>query len=136
MCKNMLLIPYPNGEVIQNPGLFVLGNAFSIAITKDTFGFASRQLKSWLTDTCNLTVTLAEPGHSSSIQFRESSGKLPKEGYSIYVSSTGCMLEAESAVGAFYAVQTFKQLIDARNGTIPCCEIHDSPSFCWVLHSF
>jgi len=127
----MLLIPYPNGEVIQNPGLFVLGNAFSIAITKDTFGFASRQLKSWLTDTCNLTVTLAEPGHSSSIQFRESSGKLPKEGYSIYVSSTGCMLEAESAVGAFYAVQTFKQLIDARNGTIPCCEIHDSPSFSW-----
>lgn len=127
----MMLIPYPNGEVKQSSELFVLGNTVSIEKTEDSFVFASSQVQSWLTDKCHLVPTIVEPGQSPSIRFSKSIQKLPEEGYAIYVSSQGCVLEASSEAGAFYAVQTFKQLIDPIKGTIPCCEIHDSPTFAW-----
>jgi len=131
MRNTMMLIPYPNGEVKQSSELFVLGNAVSIGKTEDSFVFASSQIQSWLTDKCHLVPTMVEPGKTPSIRFSKSLEKLPEEGYVLTVSPQGCVLEASSEAGAFYAVQTFKQLIDPIKRTIPCCEIHDSPSFPW-----
>jgi hexosaminidase len=127
----MYLIPYPNGEVKQGPELFVLSNKPSIERADDPFTFASGQMQGWLTDKCHLIPNLVEHGQSPSIRFRKSNRNLPDEGYAIYVSPEGCILEADTAAGAFYAFQTFKQLIDSKKRTIPCCEIHDSPSFPW-----
>ncbi len=127
----MNLIPYPNGEVKLSPELFVLGKEPGIERPVEPYSFAIGQIQGWLTDKCHLVPTLVEPGQSSSIRFRKSNRNLPDEGYAIYVSPQGCILEADSAAGAFYAFQTFKQLIDPKKRTIPCCEIHDSPSFSW-----
>ncbi|MDY0287898.1 MAG: family 20 glycosylhydrolase [Sphaerochaeta sp.] len=126
-----MLVPYPNGEVTQSPELLVLGNNLSIERADAPFAFASAQVQSWLAEKCHLAPSLVEPGQEPTVRFRKSTKKLSDEGYAIYVSSQGCILEASSEAGAFYAVQTFKQLIDPIQGTIPCCEIHDSPSFLW-----
>lgn len=131
MHNTLTLIPYPNGEVKLGSELFVLGNAVSIENTEDPFVFASSQVQSWLADTCHLVPSILEPAQEPTIRFRKPSPSLPDEGYVIYVSSQGCILEASSEAGAFYAVQTFKQLIDPKDNTLPCCEIHDSPNFAW-----
>ena len=131
MHNTMRLIPYPNGEVKLRSELFVLNNTPCIEKPEDPYVFATNQVQSWLTDKCHLVPTIVEPGQSPSIRFRKSMQVLPEEGYAIYVSPKECILEADSAAGAFYAFQTFKQLIDPTTGTIPCCEIHDSPIFSW-----
>jgi len=131
MYDNLMLIPYPNGKVVQSSGFFVLGNSPSIEKAEDMFAFASNQLIIWLTEKCHMTPTISNSVQPSSIKFRKSDEPLPEEGYVLHISSEGCILEASSAAGGFYAFQTFKQLIDPKNNTIPYCEIHDSPTFSW-----
>ena len=63
---------------------------------------------------------------------------LPPEGYRLSVSPDGVRVTSRDDAGAFYAVQTLKQL-GARDGsglTLPVVEIEDAPRFGWrgVLH--
>ncbi|HKM07229.1 MAG TPA: glycoside hydrolase family 20 zincin-like fold domain-containing protein, partial [Sphaerochaeta sp.] len=114
MYDNLMLIPYPNGKMVQSSEFFVLGNSPSIEKAEDMFAFASNQLITWLTEKCHMTPTISNSGQPSSIKFRKSDEPLPEEGYVLHISSEGCVLEASSAAGGFYAFQTFKQLIDPK----------------------
>ncbi len=53
------------------------------------------------------------------------------DAYLLTVSASGAQLTGYDAGGAFYAVQTFLQLIEAAGDavSIPCCAISDYPSF-------
>ena len=59
---------------------------------------------------------------------------LPKEGYSISITENdGIAVECADEAGAFYALQTLKQLGSFSWGRLafPCCEIEDAPRFSW-----
>ena len=49
------------------------------------------------------------------------------EKYQLTIDATGIHIEADSEAGAFYAIQTLKQIF--ANGQIPYLEIHDEPDF-------
>lgn len=54
-------------------------------------------------------------------------GKGEKEEYKLSVHESGIKIEAGSEAGAFYAIQTLKQIF--ANGQIPYLEIQDKPDF-------
>ena len=59
---------------------------------------------------------------------------LPKEGYRILISEKdGVSASCSDDAGAFYALQTLRQLAVPANGRLvfPCCEIKDFPRFGW-----
>jgi hexosaminidase len=61
---------------------------------------------------------------------------LGDEGYLLEVSTTGALIRARSAAGAFYGVQTLRQILyDAGGGKellrIPVVAIEDKPRFAW-----
>ncbi|WP_020518887.1 beta-N-acetylhexosaminidase [Catelliglobosispora koreensis] len=66
---------------------------------------------------------------------------LPPEGYRVTVTPTGVSVVGGSPAGAFYGVQTVKQLLptvvyraawqDDGPWEVPCIEITDSPAFAW-----
>ena len=53
---------------------------------------------------------------------------LPAEGYVLKITRKGIKIEASTDAGAFYAVQSLRQL-HMRSDTLACCEIKDAPRF-------
>ncbi|MBQ7091007.1 MAG: beta-N-acetylhexosaminidase, partial [Clostridia bacterium] len=49
------------------------------------------------------------------------------EGYTLTVSEDAVSIEAEGAAGAFYGIQTLRQLLKAE--AVPCLTIEDQPDF-------
>lgn len=56
--------------------------------------------------------------------------KLPDEGYKLDVDKEGIHIRAASDAGAFYALQTLKQ-IGLQKGKLPFVNIQDAPAFSW-----
>ncbi len=50
-----------------------------------------------------------------------------KESYEINIEIEKIVINANSAAGAFYAIQTLRQLF--KNKKVPCCKIYDEPDF-------
>ena len=63
----------------------------------------------------------------------ERDATIPAEGYALSISTNGIRVKSADAAGAFYAIQTLKQLAVAEKGrlTFPCVEIEDSPAYRW-----
>ncbi len=51
------------------------------------------------------------------------------EGYTLSVLENGIEIKGQGAQGAFYGVQTLRQIIHEYGDTIPCCTIEDAPDF-------
>ena len=58
---------------------------------------------------------------------------LPNEGYRLEVSAETVSLASRDAAGAFYALQTLRQLAVPHWGRlyVPCCKVNDFPRFNW-----
>lgn len=56
-----------------------------------------------------------------------------KEGYCLKVSEDKIEIKASTKTGAYYAIQTIRQLakFDLGGTQIPCCEINDEPKCVW-----
>lgn len=54
--------------------------------------------------------------------------RLGREGYELDVTQNGISVKAATDAGAFYAMQTLRQLA-AHPGGIPCCHIVDKPAY-------
>ena len=78
-------------------------------------------------------------GKGGTITLRKVAG-LGKEEYRLCVTPEAVLIEASEVPGAFYALQTFKQLLPAeiyspvkakgvRKWKAPCCHIEDAPEF-------
>src|SRR5690606_10334484 len=50
------------------------------------------------------------------------------ESYSLRIDESTIQLEAQSVAGAFYGIQTLRQLARIQPGSLPCLEIDDRPS--------
>ncbi len=51
------------------------------------------------------------------------------EGYMLRVDERYIQITAEGPAGAFYGIQTLRQLIKVHGCSVPCCQINDSPDF-------
>lgn len=56
-----------------------------------------------------------------------SAGKKKTEGYTLSARRDGVVISGDSLAGAFYGIQTFRQMLESCGSEIPCCEIKDSP---------
>lgn len=79
-------------------------------------------------------VDLSVPNGSSRILITQNKG-VPEK-YSLTISSTGCSIQATDASGAFYAIQSLKQLLPPDSWskqqqalTLPVVELVDQPRF-------
>lgn len=71
-------------------------------------------------------IFIAKDGYTPLVSI-DSLSDIPKEGYKLVVNSSGATISASTAVGAFYALQSFDQL--NQNDTIPTVVIEDVPRF-------
>lgn len=55
----------------------------------------------------------------------------PAEAYTINISKENVVIRANTLHGLFNGVQTFRQLIQNKNGMVPGCHITDWPAFTW-----
>ena len=51
------------------------------------------------------------------------------DGYTLSVGREGITITADGAAGAFYAVQTLRQIVHENGKNIPCCLVEDCPDF-------
>lgn len=83
---------------------------------------------------------LKEP-KSNSIYFLQDPSILSDEGYTLEVKTNAILIRAKTPAGAFYAIQTLRQLLPPEFGgthsygsvkwVAPCCLIQDAPRFAY-----
>ena len=74
-----------------------------------------------------LKATKKLPISDSGAELYISIGNDGSERYVIEISENKIILDAGSEKGAFYGIQTLRQIF--RNNKIPCCRIEDEPDF-------
>jgi hexosaminidase len=112
------LIPQPANVEWREGAFAIPANA---AIAPGAFTNAARFLSAAL----NIPVRAGRQALSFAQKDR-----LPAEGYELEVSTSGFTIHASSDAGAFYALQTLRQLRSAE-GALPCVAIRDAPRFQW-----
>lgn len=133
------IIPLP-AEMQMTEGNFTFTNSTALTANNDeaktvaTFfadklakatGFAPKVMERTLENAINITVN--------------PEAEIAEEGYKLSVTPTGVNLEAKTAAGAFYGMQTFLQLLPAEiespkkvtriDWDAPACEINDQPRY-------
>lgn len=102
--------------------------------------FASRYLQTILSKGAGFRLRVASrPGTHGAIVFEK--GDLKPEGYELHVTSDGVRIVYADTGGAFYAVQTLRQLLPSaiegpeasrfQRWTVPGVDISDYPRFPW-----
>jgi hexosaminidase len=139
------VIPRP-ARMTRGSGVFTLAPG-TVVVTDRATRQVGQQLADWLAPATGyrFTVAGATPagGASRVISMRLDSAlaRLGDEGYRLSVTPTGITIRAFRAAGAFYAVQTLRQLLPPEifraapvvgvAWTMPSVEIEDVPRFAW-----
>lgn len=121
----MKIIPMPQSLATRNNGEFHLtkltkfiNNDFSEDIFLDIKLFLSQ-------------LNLAESGASNEIKLILDDSYTNDEEYRITIAESGVAVMAKSAAGAYYAIQSLKQLLIEYNCKIPAVIIKDYPRFAY-----
>ena len=127
------VIPYPNKVNIQT-GQYQFQSRVKIYCS-ESLRSKGELLQSWLTEACGVESRFtSRPGKADFIIMSNADTlKHNVESYQLTVSSKGVRLSAPSEAGAFYGIQTLKQLLNKSKGQniLPCVQIDDSPCFKW-----
>lgn len=127
--QEVAIIPQPNSIAISK-SVFVLNRTISIN-SEDTFNISSDFLKSYL-ESGGIKVN---SGNDITFMVDKNLGK---EAYSLNISENNIEIKASTDQGAFYAVQTLRQLlpVEFESGSfegsqvnIPALVIEDAPRF-------
>ena len=51
------------------------------------------------------------------------------QGYRLRIAPDSIVIVASTAAGAYYGVQSLRELVRGSDGKLPCCEIEDEPTF-------
>jgi len=138
------LIPQPQRSSPLAGDPFVL-DAATVIVTPPEFAVTARQLAARIKQATHWTVpaaATAAAGAKAVIEFRLAQPPLANpEAYTLRVTAGRVTITASGAAGAFYAVQTFFQLLPPAiygvspqpelKWTAPAVEIEDAPRFRW-----
>lgn len=125
------ILPAPS-SIIKSKGNFVLNSSTGI-IYDDEFEVSANFLKNYIENGSAIQLQ-----KNNSIQFLKDENILSPEGYKLEISPKHIKISANSDQGAFYAVQTLRQLLPEtfENSTfkdksilIQCSTIIDEPQF-------
>jgi hexosaminidase len=128
------ILPIPVSQNITD-GHFTLNSNTQLVYETD-FKQVAEFLKSYLENGSTIKLKATESAHK--ISFVRDKKITNKEGYELTVSKTGITISASTATGAFYGVQSLRQLIPIQfeNGSyegsevaIQNIEIKDAPQF-------
>lgn len=131
---NPAIIPAPSFQQINN-GIFEMSNATGIS-SDDEFKQVADFLKSYIE--YGSKIKLKSEDYKNVINFKKDASITNEEGYQLKVTSNEITISASSAKGAFYAVQSLRQLLPAsfENSTfkgstvsVQNLEITDAPQF-------
>lgn len=129
--SEVFIIPKPT-KLILSKGHFVLNHTTGINYPED-FKVSAEFLKTFIEEGSNIKL---EKGNT--ITFAKNQNISNPEGYIINILPTGITIKAKTDQGAFYAVQTLRQLLppEFENGSytshtvlLPCITIQDEPQF-------
>jgi len=125
------IIPTPNEQII-NQGFFVLNNSVGISYD-DTFKISGDFLQNFIQEGSDITLD-----DTDDIQFILDQTIENTEGYKLDIQPYKITISAKTDQGAFYAVQTLRQLlppgfennsISEEKISIQCMSIIDAPQF-------
>jgi len=139
LAQSLAVIPQP-ARVDRAPGAFVLTGRSAIttdAAMRDV-GYA---LADYVAPATGYRLPVRTSGGVISIRTDTSLARLGDEGYRLVVTPAGVTIRAAKPAGAFYAVQTLRQLLppdiyrQARvqgvTWRVPAVSIEDTPRFVW-----
>jgi hexosaminidase len=139
------VIPQPR-TVERADGSFLLASPVRIVVPAGDARFLdpSAFLRDFLRDKARLSVSQGDRAERGAIVFEAADvsvqqGPMNAEAYSLAVSPDGIRIRASTAAGAFWAVQTLRQLLppDVERGAaesplrVPAVTITDAPRFAW-----
>jgi hexosaminidase len=128
--EEIAIIPKPT-ELVESEGVFLFDS--SVSITADEqFETATNHLFNFLKNMVNLSTEIHP--ENKQIVLVTNTEINNDEGYHLRISSDEIRIEAKTDRGAYYAVQSFIQLvpnaIDPKQKlAIPCVDIKDAPRF-------
>lgn len=127
------VLPTPS-TYMYTEGIFELGPGVPI-VTDPVFEQEALLLQEELTKILDHTPAIGKDKKGKSVVLRQKAG-LPAEGYTLTVDSAGVMIEATTRAGAFYGIQSLKQLLPpiswkARQSAVnlAAVTITDAPRF-------
>ncbi len=134
------IIPQPLSETTQACS-FTL-NARTAIVADDAFADVARQTRLALSPATGYRLPLAARGAANVIELRRDRNlDLGAEGYSLEVTARRVRVRAAATAGAFYGLQTLRQMlppdifrqapVENVAWTAPCARIEDKPRFSW-----
>ena len=133
IAENLQIIPIPNQQTINN-GYFLLDNSVGIVIN-DQFKISSEFLQNYIENGSQIKLS-----NTSQIQFIFDKTIEHSEGYELNILPKQITISAKTDQGAFYAVQSLRQLLPAefenssyseQSVKLPCMKIKDQPKFAY-----
>ncbi|QNE42043.1 beta-N-acetylhexosaminidase (plasmid) [Hymenobacter sp. NBH84] len=129
------IIPRPN-RLVAGKGQFDLGSAPAIyyaAAAEREAGFLQRALQERYTLRPTTTAGKARKGSISLEVSPKQAGALGSEGYRLSVTPQQVTVQAATAAGVHYGVQSLLQAVDSsgKSPFVPAVAIEDQPRFAW-----
>ena len=131
--RSIAIIPQPN-SVVEKQGVFEIENRVYVSSCPE-FEQTASFLKQYLTQ---IGIASTNTDKNKTIQLTKDLTIKNKEGYELNISSKHIEIKAKTEAGAFYAVQTLRQLLPPKKPiisnsystiSIPAIEIKDAPVF-------
>ena len=135
MACDATIIPAPE-QLEMCSGHFILTNSSTLFAIPE-FKTAANFLKAYLLNGTGISIDSAPQATASIVIIKDN--LIPKEGYSLSILKKGITIKASDGQGAFYAVQSLRQILPPAleksnttvidSVTIACIEIKDAPRF-------
>ncbi|WP_106829349.1 beta-N-acetylhexosaminidase [Parabacteroides pacaensis] len=118
------VIPYPN-EVNMKGGEYVFAGPLSVVLPSEL----KKEYETYVQMFLEKGIALSKK-KKGAVRFVKN-GKLGKEAYELSITPQKIKIEYNQPAGAFYALQTLKQLCKIQKDKMrfPCVEIKDEPAF-------
>ncbi len=127
----MTIIPVPK-KIIEKNGFFPLGSLTDIRIAAGSDRRITKIALKFREEAEKLT-----PGQIKLGNYLADDDIAPfwlcishgngEEAYSIDITETGITVKGDGAAGAYYGIQTLRQILKEYSGKLPCCHIEDYP---------
>ena len=139
---NIHIIPKPS-YLKEGYGKFTFNESTFISASKE-FKDEAQILADMFKTSSGYTLAFSKKAKSANVIFKYNPDlidEIGSEGYKLNISENRIIIEAADAAGAFYAVQSIKQMLPVEVAgyypvpdivmSVPCVEIKDSPRFKW-----